>query len=314
MVGQIIDLRLRQLARIFREIGPVYIVLLLLVCTGFFLGLIDSLLKSTSPWMGLLGVFIIASVHFSRQDTTFLKKLNLYRPFLYLPEYFLLTLPFVMIYLSGGNLQAILVQSLGILLVSFLPNPELNGQSFSNTLDFKWLPLALFEARSYLRRFGALLLVVYLVGLFFTQYETVVMLMVVLTAMVFTAFFDEVEDKAILEAFHFRKGILKTKIEAYLGLYLILLLPYSILFLIQHSQYWYILLVGVFVGMTLILFNIFYKYAHYAPHRRRINNAMANSIFFVAVIIPFFYPVTLLYLFYYYRKARKNIQLYYAKN
>jgi len=62
-----------------------------------------------------------------------------------------------------------------------------------------------------------------------------------------------------------------------LGLVL-LMLPYIILFLILHLQYWYIMLAVLFLGSTLILFNIFYKYAHYSPHRRRVYNSMGCSL------------------------------------
>jgi len=57
----------------------VYLILLLVVCTGFFLGIIESLLRSTSEWMGLIGMMIVASIHFSRKDTNFLKKLEINR-------------------------------------------------------------------------------------------------------------------------------------------------------------------------------------------------------------------------------------------
>jgi len=181
-------------------------------------------------------------------------------------------------------------------------------------MDFGIIPKELFEAKSYLRRFGIPMIVIYVLGLLAAQYITAVMTVVVLTALLFTSFFDEIEDKALFEAIHFRKGILTLKIRHYLGLYLAILLPYVILFLYWHLAYWYLILVALFLGSTLILFNIFYKYAHYSPHRRRVYNSMANSMFFFAIIIPFFYPVTLLYLIYYWRKARKNIDLYYAKN
>jgi len=314
MIGRILDFRLKQIVRIFREIGAVYLLLLFLVCIGFFLGLIEGLLRSTSPWMGLIGVMIVLSIHFSRKDTSFLKKLEISRPKLYLWEYSILLLPMACIYLRGGNMLAILVQLAGILVIAFLPNPELTGRSFSNVLDFKILPSSLFEARAYLRRYAIPSGLVYILGLVMSQYVTVMIVMMLVVAMLFTAFFDEVEDKSLLEAFHFRKGILKTKTQSYLSLYFLVLLPYIVLFLILHLQYWYIMLAVLFLGSTLILFNIFYKYAHYAPGRRRIYNSMGNAMFLGGILIPFFYPVTLLYLIYYWRKARKNISLYYAKD
>ncbi len=314
MKRKILDFRLRQFGRMLKEIGAVYFILLILVCFGFFLGLIESLVRSTSPWIGLIGGMIISSIHFSRKDGNFLKKLEINRPQLFMLEYFFLTGPLTLIFLTSGNWGAIILQSLFVLIFAFLPHPGIDGKSFSNRLNFRFLPKEAFEIRTFLRKAAIPIIFVYLAGLITTKYLTIPIVIVILTALMFTAFFDELEGKMLFEAIHFRKDILAYKIKMYLTIYLLVLMPYFLLFAYWHLAYWYILLAAVFIGITLILFNIFYKYAHYAPHRKRVYNSVANSIFFLAVIIPFFYPVTLLYLIYYWRKARKNIRLYYAEN
>ena len=314
MIARILDFRLKQLWRMLKEIGAVYFILLILVCCGFFLGLVESVVKSQSASMGLIGLMIAGSVHFSRKDSRFLKKLEINRPKLYASEYLLLTLPLTIAFIGGSNFGAILLQTVGVIILAFLPNPELEGKSFSSALDFNFLPLQVFEAKSYLRRFVIPIGLMYITGLITAKYITIPMVVILLMALFFTSFFDEVESKALFEAIHFRKGILTSKIQSYLGLYFLLLLPHISLFLIFHLEYWYILLAGLFLSTTVILFNIFYKYANYAPYRRRVYNSTVNAIFFGFAMIPFLYPVTLLYLFYYWRKARKNIRLYYAEN
>ena len=87
MIPKILDFRLRQIGRMLKEVGAGYFILLLLVCFGFFMGLVNSLVKSQTPWMGLIGVLIAASIHFSRKDGSFLKKLEINRPKLYALEY-----------------------------------------------------------------------------------------------------------------------------------------------------------------------------------------------------------------------------------
>ncbi len=314
MISRILDFRLRQIGRMLKEIGAVYFVLLVLVCFGFFMGLIESLVRSQSALTGLIGVMIIGSIHFGRKDAGFLKKIEVQRIRLYIFEYLLLTIPFVIAYLGGANFGAILVQTCGIIIIAFLPNPELEGKSFSNSLDFKFMPKAVFEAKSYFRRFIIPIGLMYVFGLIMSKYIVVPMLIILLMALFFTSFFDEVESKELFEAIHFRKGILTSKIKSYLGLFFFILLPYIIVFLIRHLEYWYILIAGLFLGSTVILFNIFYKYANFTPYRRRVYNSTVNAIFFGFSMIPFLYPVTLLYLIYYWLKARKNIRLYYAKN
>ncbi len=314
MIGRILDFRLRQIIRLFKEIGAIYIVLLILVCLGFFLGLVEALIRSETMLMGLIGIMIIASVHFSRKDAGFLRMLELDRKKLYVAEYILLTLPMAIAYLVGGNFGAILFQTIGVLFIAMLPNPEISSHSFTNRLDLNFLPKAAFEAKSQLRRFAIPLGLLYIICLLTSKFLTVAIVFILLIALFFTSFFDEVEGKDLLEAIHFKSGILTAKVKTYLGLYYLLCIPFMVSFFIFHLEYWYLLLAVLFLGSTVILFNIFYKYAHYGPHRRKVYNSMANSIFFGSILIPFFYPITLLYLIFYWRKARKNIRMYYAED
>jgi hypothetical protein len=314
MIAKILDFRLRQIGRMLREIGIAYFLLLVFVCFGFFMGLIESVVRSQTMWMGLIGVVIASSIHFSRKDSGLLKMLEVKREKLYALEYIFMTTPLVIAFLGGSNFGAILVQTIGLIFLAFLPNPEITGSSFSNKLSFDFLPKATFEARSYLRQYIIPVGIFYITGLITSNYIAIPIVVVLLTSMFFTAFFDEVESKELFEAIHFKKGILSAKIQSYVGLYFLLLLPFIILFLFFHFKYWYLLLVALFVGSTVILFNIFYKYANYAPYRRRVYNSTVNAIFFGFAMVPFLYPVTLLYLIYYWRKAQNNIRLYYAEN
>jgi hypothetical protein len=313
MFIQILDFRLRQFWRILKSIGVAYFLLLIFVCIGFFLGLVDSVLQSTSPWVGLLGTIIVASIHFSRRDGGFLRLLGINRLKLYFWEYFLLLSPLTFLFLVGHNLGAIATQTIGLAIVAFLPNPELGGAHFANRLDFALLPKDAFELRSLLRKNLIILGLVYVGSLFVCQFTVVPITIVIILALLFVGLFDEVEGKALFEAVHFRGGILKRKILLYVGMFQLILLPQTILFLFFHLEYWYIILAVIFVCSTSIIFNVVYKYAQYAPYRRKVYNSMASSIFFGFALVPFLYPVTILYLFYYWRKARKNLRLFYAE-
>jgi hypothetical protein len=231
---------------------------------------------------------------------------------LYTWEYLLVTLPFSILFLLSGNWGAFLIQSLGIMGLALLPNLEVSKQSFGTKMDFRLFHKEAFEARSYFRRFFIPIGLLYIVGLITIKYTGIPIGIIILTALFFSSFFDEVENKDLFEAIHFRRGILTEKAIRYIGLFLLLTSPFIILFLVLHVEYWYILLAALFVGVKVILFNLLYKYAHFTPYRRRVYNSIANSMFFLAVLIPFFYPATLLFLVYYWRKARKNIKVYYA--
>ncbi len=314
MLNRILEFRLRQCWRVLKSIGAIYFILLVIVCLGFFLGLVEAVIQSSSPFVGLVGVILITSIHFSRKDGGFLRLLGVHRVRLYFLEYFFLLLPLAVLFLIGQNFGAIAVQCIGLAIIAFLPNPELGGSHFANRLDFAFLPKDAFELRSYLRKNLILLLGVYLISLFASHFVVVPITMVIIMALLFVSVFDEVESKALFEAVHFRQYILRRKIILYVGLFHILLAPQIALFLIFNLQYWYIMLAVLFVCTTSVLFNIMYKYAQYTPYRRRVYNSMASSIFFGFALVPFLYPVTILYVVFYWRKARKNIKLFYANN
>lgn len=314
MLNRLLDFRFKQFGRMLREIGAVYLLLLIVVCGGLLLSWVDQLVSSQSAFISLLVIMIIGSIHSSRKDLNFLKMLNINHRKLFMWEYLLISLPFLIAFLAGRNFGAVGISLLGVVLIAFLPNPEWSAKSMTSQLEFSFLPKNAFEVRSYLRRAGLPLGLVYLLGLLGTKFMTIAILMVVLIALVFISFFDEVEDKILLESLHFRRGILFEKSRIYLGVLYLILLPYVVLFLVFHLKYWYIMLAAIAVSTMLTLFNIFYKYAHYNPYRRRIYNSMANGMFLFCTIIPFLFPVTLFYLMYYWRKAKRNMLLYYAGN
>ena len=155
MIVRILDFRLRQFGRILKEIGAGYFILLVIVCFGFFMGILETLIKNESLWIGLVGAFIAASIHFSRKDVFFLKQLGVGHKKLFFYEYLFLNIPLVFVFFFGQNYLAILVLVIGVFLLSLIPTPELEGKSFANSLDFNWLPGKVFEAKSYLRKFSS---------------------------------------------------------------------------------------------------------------------------------------------------------------
>jgi len=314
MIKGLLLFRFKQFGRIIKEIGGGYLILLGIVALGFFTQVIDSLMRSESYWMGLIGALLIASIHFSRKDSGFLRKLEVNRSLLFSLEYLLLSIPLAIIFLFGGNIWAVLIQTIGVILVALLPNPEFEGKSLTSNLNFPFISKYTFEAVGYLRRYALLIGMIYIGCLAASKFIVFPMLMFILMGMFFIAFFEEVEGKELFEAIHFEGGILKKKSIQYIGLYLMLMTPFIISFLIFHIQYWYLLLIVIFGVSTLILFNIFYKYAHYTPYRKRVYNSTGNAMFILGILVPFFYPVTLLYLVHYWRKANKNIQHFYAAN
>ena len=314
MISKLLIFRSKQLYRMLREIGVIYLVVAFLLVFGLLMGGIEQMVLSQSPSFGLFGILMASFIHLNRKDGRFLSKLDISTPKLFAAEYLVSFLPLTMIFLYSGNYKAAVLQNIGTLMLCFVKPLSGSKSGFSSGLDLKLISLNAFEARSYLRQFFIPLVFVYVLLLGTAMFMGPALLAGLLIAMTFAAFFDEVESKELFEVFHFKNGILNHKIRIYLGLYFVLMAPHILLFLIIHFQYWYLLLASLFLGSTLILFNIFYRYAQFTPYRRRVYNSTANSLFIFSMIIPFFYPVTLIYLLIFGLKARKNIRFYYAEN
>ncbi len=314
MILKVLIFRFRQLYRMLLEVGLIYIILAALLVFGLLMNAVERLVNAQSPWFGLLGIFIAALIHFQRKDAGFLSRLEVRLPLLYFAEYLILLLPLALLFILGGNYFAAILQTAGLLALGFLQPFSKSPESMAGRLDLKLLPLKAFEARSFLRQYFFASLAGYFLMFALGVFIAPALLAALFVAMAIASFFDEVESKELFEVIHFEKGILTGKVRSYLGLYFVLMAPHALLFLVLHFQYWYLLLAALFVGANLILFNIFYRYAHFSPYRRRVYHAVANSLFLMSVIIPFFYPVTLVYLLIYWLKARKNIKFYYVEN
>ena len=314
MISKLLIFRFRQLYRMLYEIGIIYLVVAFLLIFGLLMGGIEQLVNSQSPSFGLFGILIGFSIHLNRKDGHFLSKLDISIVKLYAAEYLVSFLPLTATFLFSGNYGAAIIQNAGLIFLCFFKPLSGSKGGFSSKLDLKLISSRAFEARAFFRQFFIPVIFVYVLLLGTGMFVAPGILAALLISFMFPSFFDEVESKELFEIFHFQKGILTSKIQMYLSFYFSLMLPHILLFLVLHLQYWYLLLAALFFGTTLILFNIFYRYAQFTPYRRRVYNSTANSLFIFSIIIPFFYPVTLIYLLIYWLKARRNIRFYYAEN
>jgi uncharacterized membrane protein len=125
------------------------------------------------------------------------------------------------------------------------------------------------------------------------------------------AAFDAIENKELLEGAVLRKHWLRSKILEQTGVFHLTMLPPYFLFLLFHYSYWYILAAVFVIVSGFLTFAISYKYAHYYPGRKKSNNQLPVALFLLFLLNPFFAPATLVFLWVYYRRAVKNMKLYY---
>jgi len=301
--------RLRQLGRSLASIG--WLLLLLIPILGALLLQFGAVLGAQSPFL-ILGVAgaVLGLVHWRRRDGVFLKQLAVPGWQLLLVEYQLLLLPLTALLLIFRDVQwSTFTHHLLAIVCAFLPVSTYESyRKWSFPLP-RLLPVQAFEWRCGLRRNGFWLLPLYSLALIFAHYPPVPLLMVLVTVILATSFFDKLESMSMLVVFY--PGILWRKVVLSNLVLHFFLLPHYLLFLFFHTTIWYILLAAVLVAQLLQMTAIYFKYAAYLPHRRKANNSNVLGGLIICSLIPFLFPLLLLAVVYYGVQARRRLDYFF---
>ncbi len=310
----IIQFRFKQLFRMLKSVG--WLLLLAIPLFGvYFLGILQAA-KTTNAYViaGVLS-FILISIHFYRKDGRFLQHLNVSRRLIFLIEYNIALLPTTLpLLIMYGKWEIFLITHSVAFLIVFL-NPGIFAKQNSKVRPIpNFIPIELFEWRSGLRQYFYYAIGLYVLGLVFCNFIGTTLIVTILFGMMAVSFYEEIEPKELLENIHFKSNVINRKIGTHSALFHVLLLPQYLLFLLFHSNYWYLLLIAIMLSELLLLFAIFYKYAVYRPRRRRTFNQTATGLFLGGFLIPFLAPGSLWYLITFWRRAVKRIKYFYADN
>ena len=311
----LLQIRLKQVARIIQSIGWGYVLLLLFVASGVSLQLINNLLTTDSFLPVGLMVFFIWMIHLQRPDRQFLELLDISLPPLFLAEYCLVCIPIFLLFGIAQQWMFIAVIFLGILPIIFVKAGLLSGQVWTMKLPLSWLPSIAVEYKSGIRRYFFIFLIPYALGLIFAYASPAVPLIpIVVISFLVCTLFDPVEDKDMIAALQMKGHIVSQKIKAYILLQFTFFLPLISVFLFFHSSYWYLLLAVVAFSLASLIFSIVYKYARYRPNRKRVMNSTAIGLFTLGFFNPLFFPGSVIAIIYFWRKAYQNINYYYAEH
>ena len=313
MILLYLGIRLRQAFRVLRDAGWINVVLVTPFVLIFLFRLLENSQEGHWPQAGMAFVVALGLLHFRRRDHDFLSRLDWPPFFLRLLDYCLIALPLLLLLLALNCHRDALLLLLAFPLLALIRPPE-KRRIYGLFLQVSFLPLQAFEWRGAMRRYGWLILLVYLAGLFTCRFTSSGLGITLLMALIVVAFYDDLEEKALLEIYLPANQFLKRK-AYWQGLcFHLLLLPHYLLFLVFHSRYWYLLLTAVLVAESLLLFSLFYKYTHWRPQRAKAHHQVALGLYTAGLLIPFLAPASLFYCWVYYRKARQNLNYYYGGN
>ena len=305
-------IRLKQAFRMLQSVGWIYVCLFVPILMIGILGLLERSLTGNYPMTALAFLFVVTSFHFQRKDHDFLDGLGA-SPMIYrLLDYLLIFLPLLVGLLMIACSLDVLLVFLILPIIAAIRPPQKSIGDYMPTFPVSFIPLMAFEWRSGFRRYGWGLMLLYILALVGSYQMGVGIGFTILLALLSIGFFDELEEKTLLEVFKPFDRFFQRKIYWQALFFHGLMLPHYILSLVFHGQFWYLLLVAILIAESILLFCLFFKYAHWHPNRRKAYNQVTMGLYIGSLIVPFLAPAGLFYCWVYYKKAKKNLAYYYG--
>lgn len=209
-----------------------------------------------------------------------------------------------------------LVLILGISILALVKPPYHKGlnKKISHLIPLGWIPLELFEWRAGLRKNAWIFIPSYLLGLGLSFYPITTPIIIILMALGITTFFQFFEHKDLLLTVNQDKKLLQKKTLGSLKLFNVLMLPHYLLFVFFNPHLIHLAVLGVvsIIAQLTIIFSITMKYKTYSFHEHKIYNSFPLAIFVACWTLPFLWPVPILMIFHFWKKAKKNLIYHYA--
>lgn len=311
----ILKIRLLSALRWIRELGFARIIILILLAAGVYNSLYN--MRSTPAGIAaiiLLGASIIYSIHFSRKDDFFLSSLNVNKKFLFALEYFLYSIPFIILILCSDKFYFTVI--LFILIVILVNVKSGNSLKINFSSEKSLFPSYAFEWIAGLRTNIIPIFIIYLLGLVFCFHISGGVLAIILLTLIFSSFFIENEQLLFIDAYKLNgKKFLFEKIIQSAKIFLSVIFPLALLHLAFFYERWYLITGVTFICLIIILASVLTKYAFYSED---ISNSKMNYIIngvivfsFVSVFYmtgPFLFPLPFIMMVYLYKKASQNLK------
>lgn len=311
----ILKIRILSALRWIKELGFIRIVVMILFVGGVLKSFSD--INNTPTGLAaiiLLNISVVYSIHFSRKDEFFLDSLDINKKFLFTLEYFLYSIPFIILILISQNYYfSILILALISLTINVKSGNKLkinfsSGKSLFPAYAFEWI--------SGVRTNFIPLSIIYLLGLVFCFHIAGGVLAIIILTLIFTSFYIENESLSFVEAYRMHeKKFLLTKILQTTRTFLLIIAPIALLHLIFFYERWYLITAVVFICLVILITSVLTKYAFYSEviSSSKMNYIINGVIIFSFVSAfymtgPFLFPLPFLMAIYLYKKASQNLK------
>jgi hypothetical protein len=307
--------RLVQAGKFFREIPLPYLIILLMMA-GVGLYVVSAFFKNPAGAAVCGGVLVAAVwfVHLRRRDYHFICMVDERAWRVFFVDYLLFSIPFLLLLLWREDWIVVMGVVAGYAGISLIRQPFRRVAKGFPVPDF--IPFRAFEVRVLFRRYGGLLVVLYLgafVGLL-VPYASFAPLWFYLAFL--SEGFRDCEARALLNSYEMpAKRFLHYKIRLTAGLYCIVAAPVCVIYTVIRPGDWWLALGFLVLAVLNVILCIVAKYALFEPGKKIVSGQISMSLSFIGVFVPFLAPLTLFLLIRYYLMARKNLTPYlYAYN
>ncbi|WP_052598037.1 hypothetical protein [Aureispira sp. CCB-QB1] len=316
IIHQYLNFRVKQIFRILKDIGIGHLILLAPILFVAILGVLQLVLTSQNGGIALVLLFSWAGTHWNRKDRFFLEQLTIPIAIFFSLDYFITNSFFIFTFILWGKWQNLIILSFGLLILSFIKPPYHKGINKKGlpVFSFEWIPIELFEWRTGLRKSAFTFILIYMLGLGFSFYPITTPIFVLLMALGTTTFFQFFEHKDLLLAVNYDKKLLEKKTIGSLVIFNFLMLPHYLLFALfnPYPKHLIALLIVAIIAQLIITFSIVMKYKSYSFHQYKLHNSLPLAIFVGCWTIPFLWPIPVLMIIRFWKKAKENLIYHYA--
>lgn len=265
--------------------------------------------KNNTYFIASLLLLLILIIHLSRKDKNFLK-INIHRfRTVYSIEYLILSIHLIICLLAYGYWLVLLWVIAGIFLISVIDwNIGAQRRKFNVKIP-KLIPADMYEWKTGMRKYFTVLLIIYVSGVCLSYFVAAIPVATALIGFTVMDFFTANESWQILLSFEKSPGkLLFHKINRHALLYAVFNLPLVILFIMFHSNFWYIPVIELIVFLFIHIYMVTVKYAFYRVDGNNGINPVLQLIGVFIGIIPATTPLLLLFSAYFFGKACTNLK------
>ena len=296
---------LKRYWRILGQLGLFRSVFLLALLLG-------SIAYSSQPQFltlqSLLVVFTLASVHWKRNDKALLYNLGVNRPLFFLVQYGSFILSFALFYLIFFNIIPLVLLLAGWLFISFIKTPSQSIVFPSLKLRFSLLPAQCWEWRAGLKRSWWIIAGLIAISTIFHDQIIVLMVAMVLISLIAADFQSYHEQTLMVQAIQLTKHrFLWMKILWQALWFTLAVLPIIILFLIQFTDSYMVLVMAYSSSLMVQMSAVLFKYSAFEQGEKTGLFMGILALLNISFLLPPILPLPLFLIPVLYKKATNRL-------